>query len=48
MKEDLNMQGNDFNVCAFIYCQRTFLTAMQKINTIFTCGYIVGMIPSRP
>jgi len=31
MKEELNMQGNDFN----------------KINTIFTCGYIVGMIPNN-
>ncbi|KAI6047316.1 major facilitator superfamily domain-containing protein [Pisolithus marmoratus] len=31
MKQDLNMQGNDFNV----------------INTIFTCGYILGMIPNN-
>ncbi|KDQ64712.1 hypothetical protein JAAARDRAFT_118003 [Jaapia argillacea MUCL 33604] len=31
MKEELNMQGNDYN----------------KINTIFTCGYIVGMIPNN-
>ncbi|KIJ70238.1 hypothetical protein HYDPIDRAFT_77458 [Hydnomerulius pinastri MD-312] len=31
MKQELNMQGNDFN----------------KINTIFTCGYIVGMIPNN-
>ncbi|KAH8113343.1 MFS general substrate transporter [Phellopilus nigrolimitatus] len=31
MKEELNMQGNDFN----------------KINTLFTCGYIVGMIPNN-
>ncbi|KAF9247159.1 major facilitator superfamily domain-containing protein [Melanogaster broomeanus] len=31
MKQELNMQGNDFN----------------KINTIFTCGYIVGMIPRK-
>ncbi|EGO01798.1 hypothetical protein SERLA73DRAFT_103821 [Serpula lacrymans var. lacrymans S7.3] len=31
MKQELNMQGNDFN----------------KINTVFTCGYIVGMIPNN-
>lgn len=31
MKEELNMQGTDYN----------------KINTIFTCGYIVGMIPNN-
>ncbi|KAG2058824.1 MFS general substrate transporter [Suillus hirtellus] len=31
MKQELNMQGNDFN----------------QINTIFTCGYIVGMIPNN-
>ncbi|KAF8587874.1 MFS general substrate transporter [Ramaria rubella] len=31
MKEELNMQGTDFN----------------KINTLFTCGYIVGMIPNN-
>ncbi|KIK48706.1 hypothetical protein CY34DRAFT_580095 [Suillus luteus UH-Slu-Lm8-n1] len=31
MRQELNMQGNDFN----------------KINTIFTCGYIVGMIPNN-
>ncbi|KZP04351.1 MFS general substrate transporter [Athelia psychrophila] len=31
MKEELNMQGNDYN----------------KISTIFTCGYIVGMIPNN-
>ncbi|KLO10248.1 MFS general substrate transporter [Schizopora paradoxa] len=31
MREELDMQGNDFN----------------KINTIFTCGYIVGMIPNN-
>ncbi|KAM6495703.1 MFS general substrate transporter [Amanita muscaria] len=31
MKEELNMQGTDFN----------------KINTIFTCGYIIGMIPNN-
>lgn len=31
MKQELDMQGNDFN----------------KINTIFTCGYIVGMIPNN-
>jgi len=31
MREELNMQGTDFN----------------KINTLFTCGYIVGMIPNN-
>ncbi|KAF8915895.1 MFS general substrate transporter [Mucidula mucida] len=31
MKEELNMQGTEFN----------------KINTIFTCGYIIGMIPNN-
>lgn len=31
MKEDLNMQGDDFNV----------------INTCFTVGYIVGMLPNN-
>ena len=47
MKEDLNIQGTDFNVRerdptrTDRWQQKT-----QKINTIFTCGYIVGMIPS--
>ncbi|KAJ3728986.1 major facilitator superfamily domain-containing protein [Lentinula guzmanii] len=31
MKEDLSMEGTDFN----------------KVLTIFTCGYIVGMIPNN-
>ncbi|KAG9317604.1 major facilitator superfamily domain-containing protein [Chiua virens] len=31
MKQDLNMQGNEFNI----------------INTMFTCGYIIGMIPNN-
>ncbi|KAL5488275.1 hypothetical protein ACEPAI_6383 [Sanghuangporus weigelae] len=31
MKEELNMQGTDYN----------------KINTFFTCGYIIGMIPNN-
>jgi ACS family pantothenate transporter-like MFS transporter len=56
MKEELNMQGNDYNV-RFVSLSRAtqspllkigyFVLLMQKINTVFTCGYIVGMIPSK-
>lgn len=49
MKQDLHMYGTEFNVsllspCA---CTRVADLVLQKINTIFTCGYIVGMIPSK-
>lgn len=50
MKEELNMQGNDYNVCSLILpCDNDIEVGLclQKINTIFTCGYIVGMIPSE-
>lgn len=50
MREELNMQGTDFNVRlseqSFILDQSPILLSSQKINTLFTCGYIVGMIPS--
>lgn len=50
MREELNMQGTDFNVRlseqSSILDQSPSLLSSQKINTLFTCGYIVGMIPS--
>lgn len=50
MREELNMQGTDFNVRLSEQCsildQSPILLSSQKINTLFTCGYIVGMIPS--
>lgn len=50
MREELNMQGTDFNVRlseqSSILDQSPILLSSQKINTLFTCGYIVGMIPS--
>lgn len=50
MREELNMQGTDFNVRlseqSSILDQSPNLLSSQKINTLFTCGYIVGMIPS--
>ena len=49
MKEELNMSGTDFNVCVpFMHNHIPDLSLLlQKINTIFTCGYIIGMIPSK-
>lgn len=42
------MQGTDFNVGPLVSCAPMAADAsVQKINTIFTCGYIVGMIPSK-
>lgn len=45
------MYGTEFNVSLLFTCARTRVTdlalLLQKINTIFTCGYIVGMIPSK-
>jgi ACS family pantothenate transporter-like MFS transporter len=47
MKEELNMHGTDFNVSPSSHYKACGLNLeAQKINTIFTCGYIVGMIPS--
>lgn len=50
MREELNMQGTDFNVRLSEQCSKQDrspnLLPSQKINTLFTCGYIVGMIPS--
>ena len=45
------MHGTQFNVRKLYYRNRYSdeeLTWMhlQQINTLFTCGYIVGMIPS--
>ena len=50
MKQELNMQGTDFNVRTHLPqpplrdCYT--ISHSQKINTFFTCGYIIGMIPS--
>lgn len=50
MRQDLRMYGTEFNV-SLLYLCNTGVTDLgylpQKINTIFTCGYIVGMIPSK-
>ena len=50
------MHGNQFNVSfvqrrSMAHARVTLILIVntrlcQKINTIFTCGYIVGMIPS--
>ena len=47
MREELNMQGTDFNVSFFAIMLAHLLNPdIQKINTFFTIGYIIGMIPS--
>lgn len=47
MREELNMQGTDFNVSLIGIMLTPLLNlATQKINTFFTIGYIIGMIPS--
>ena len=49
MKEELNIVGNDFNVrVSSASVHKRSLWYSQKINTFFTVGYIVGMIPSEP
>ncbi|KIK96944.1 hypothetical protein PAXRUDRAFT_825426 [Paxillus rubicundulus Ve08.2h10] len=50
MKQEFNMQGNDSNVS--IPSLQSYHVCLHhpshlKIYTIFTCGYIVGMIPSN-
>ena len=54
MKQDLRMYGTEYNVSLviplypYVLSGCTGLTcSLQKVNTIFTCGYIIGMIPSR-
>lgn len=49
MKEELHMYGNEFNVRDTSPSSFTssWTCVAQKINTLFTCGYIVGMIPSE-
>ena len=51
MREELHMYGTQFNVGLLFVCVRSYNvklnTASQQINTIFTCGYIIGMIPSE-
>lgn len=51
MREDLHMFGTEFNVRVCSNQQQYTFSGLkkwrQKINTIFTCGYIVGMIPSK-
>ena len=51
MREELHMYGTQFNVGPLLACVRSYSvrlnTESQQINTIFTCGYIVGMIPSE-
>ena len=51
MREELHMYGTQFNVglpfaCACSYDVKVH-AQNQQINTIFTCGYIIGMIPSE-
>lgn len=46
MKQDLDMQGNEFNVGTVSLIAASLSPAFQIINTTFTCGYIIGMIPS--
>ncbi|KXN86384.1 Pantothenate transporter liz1 [Leucoagaricus sp. SymC.cos] len=45
MKEDLSMFGTELNVVHITITY--FLAFFQRITTIFTCGYIVGMIPNN-
>lgn len=48
MREELNMYGTQFNVSMSCGAVDSVIDGEgQQINTIFTCGYIVGMIPSR-
>ncbi|KAI0332421.1 MFS general substrate transporter [Cubamyces sp. BRFM 1775] len=51
MREELHMYGTQFNVglpfaraCSY---DVKVHTQNQQINTIFTCGYIIGMIPNN-